>query len=111
MVNPLLAVSAGALLSISVRLIGIVASASVSDHQCCVNTKGRFAFVDARRGIAALSVVAFHADDGRHIAELLGTIPSWLRFPVGDGDLRRTGNRRPNRHRLTIQSLHPRSVQ
>jgi peptidoglycan/LPS O-acetylase OafA/YrhL len=36
----------------------------------------RFAFVDALRGFAALSVVLFHAYEGRHITDLLAHLPA-----------------------------------
>jgi peptidoglycan/LPS O-acetylase OafA/YrhL len=43
----------------------------------------RFSFIDALRGLAALSVVLFHAVEGKHISVL----PDWLRVVIGHGDL------------------------
>ena len=46
----------------------------------------RFAFVDALRGLAALSVVVFHVAAGGHIPELLAALPSWLVAGIKRGD-------------------------
>jgi peptidoglycan/LPS O-acetylase OafA/YrhL len=47
----------------------------------------RFSFVDALRGIAALSVVLYHAIVSSHVAELAETMPGWLRTALEHGDL------------------------
>lgn len=38
----------------------------------------RFAFIDALRGLASLSVVLYHAYEGGHIAGLLALLPAWI---------------------------------
>jgi peptidoglycan/LPS O-acetylase OafA/YrhL len=48
---------------------------------------GRFALVDALRGIAALSVVLFHLKAGNHIPGLQALMPTWVEALVGHGDL------------------------
>jgi peptidoglycan/LPS O-acetylase OafA/YrhL len=48
---------------------------------------GRFTFVDALRGIAALAVVLCHAVEGDHIPELLALMPRWLSTVVHHGNL------------------------
>jgi peptidoglycan/LPS O-acetylase OafA/YrhL len=47
----------------------------------------RFSLVDALRGIAALSVVLFHAIEGKHITELAEAMPAWLRTALEHGGL------------------------
>jgi peptidoglycan/LPS O-acetylase OafA/YrhL len=43
----------------------------------------RFAFVDALSGLAALSVVLYHAYEGGHIAGLLAQLPAWVTHLLG----------------------------
>ncbi len=45
----------------------------------------RFAFVDALRGFAALSVVLYHADEGGHITGLLAHLPAWVAHVLRQG--------------------------
>lgn len=52
-----------------------------------MNYGSRFSFVDALRGIAALSVVLFHGNEGGHITELFGAMPFWLQFMLRHGNL------------------------
>jgi peptidoglycan/LPS O-acetylase OafA/YrhL len=47
----------------------------------------RFLFIDALRGLAALSVVLFHAWEGRHVDELLAAMPAPARVPFHYGAL------------------------
>jgi peptidoglycan/LPS O-acetylase OafA/YrhL len=47
----------------------------------------RFTFVDALRGIASLSVVLYHAAEGRHITGLLALLPSWVAQVLKQGGL------------------------
>jgi peptidoglycan/LPS O-acetylase OafA/YrhL len=47
----------------------------------------RFTFVDALRGIASLSVVLYHAAEGRHISGLLALLPSWVAQALKQGGL------------------------
>ncbi len=47
----------------------------------------RFTFVDALRGIASLSVVLYHAAEGRHINGLLALLPSWVATVLKQGGL------------------------
>ncbi|WP_027516211.1 acyltransferase [Bradyrhizobium sp. WSM1417] len=47
---------------------------------------GRFAFVDALRGLAALAVVLFHALEGGHIPTLEEAMPVWLKFVLSHGN-------------------------
>lgn len=53
-----------------------------------VRPQGRFAFVDALRGIASLGVVMFHAAEGRHITGILGLLPAWVAIGNGRRPLR-----------------------
>lgn len=53
------------------------------DETEAAKSKGRFAFVDALRGFAALAVVLFHAIEGDHVRSL----PEWLRIIIGHGHL------------------------
>ncbi len=48
---------------------------------------GRFAFIDALRGLAALSVVLFHAKEGGHIPEIFNRMPGWIEALVENGNL------------------------
>jgi peptidoglycan/LPS O-acetylase OafA/YrhL len=48
---------------------------------------GRFLFVDALRGVAALGVVLFHLKAGHHIPLLASALPTWLNFVIDHGDL------------------------
>jgi peptidoglycan/LPS O-acetylase OafA/YrhL len=45
----------------------------------------RFAFVDALRGFAALSVVLYHAYEGSHITGLLAHLPAWVTHLLRQG--------------------------
>jgi peptidoglycan/LPS O-acetylase OafA/YrhL len=47
----------------------------------------RFVFVDALRGLAALGVVLFHANEGHHITELFGYFPHFLQVGLENGSL------------------------
>jgi peptidoglycan/LPS O-acetylase OafA/YrhL len=47
----------------------------------------RFTFVDALRGLAALGVVLFHAEEGQHISELFSHLPYWLQIGLDHGSL------------------------
>jgi peptidoglycan/LPS O-acetylase OafA/YrhL len=40
--------------------------------------KQRFAFINALRGVGALSVVFFHASEGGHIPSVVASLPGWL---------------------------------
>lgn len=46
----------------------------------------RFTLVDGLRGIAALSVVLFHAVEGNHITQLFAGMPIWLRWTLEHGN-------------------------
>jgi peptidoglycan/LPS O-acetylase OafA/YrhL len=46
----------------------------------------RFTLVDALRGVAALSVVLFHAVEGNHIPALFGAMPAWLQTVLEHGN-------------------------
>jgi peptidoglycan/LPS O-acetylase OafA/YrhL len=48
---------------------------------------GRFVFIDALRGLAALAVVLFHAKEGHHIDGLLAVLPGVAVAPFARGDL------------------------
>src|SRR5687767_8776 len=48
---------------------------------------GRFTFVDALRGVAALAVVLFHAVEGGHIPDLMAVMPAWLTAMISHGHL------------------------
>lgn len=47
----------------------------------------RFAFIDALRGFASLSVVLYHAYEGGHIAGVLALLPAWVARVLKQGDL------------------------
>jgi peptidoglycan/LPS O-acetylase OafA/YrhL len=47
----------------------------------------RFAFVDALRGFAALSVVLYHAYEGSHITGLLAHLPAWVTYLLKQGGI------------------------
>lgn len=47
----------------------------------------RFTVIDAFRGLAALSVVLFHAGEGGHITELLTRLPDWVGWAIKHGEL------------------------
>jgi peptidoglycan/LPS O-acetylase OafA/YrhL len=47
----------------------------------------RFVFIDALRGLAALGVVLFHAEEGHHITELFGHLPHLLQIVLENGSL------------------------
>jgi peptidoglycan/LPS O-acetylase OafA/YrhL len=47
----------------------------------------RFTFVDALRGLAALSVVLYHAYEGGHIAGLLAHLPAWATHLLRQGGM------------------------
>jgi peptidoglycan/LPS O-acetylase OafA/YrhL len=48
---------------------------------------GRFLFIDALRGFAALAVVFYHAKEGGHISELTEKMPAFLDALFTHGDL------------------------
>lgn len=48
---------------------------------------GRFLFVDALRGIAALGVVFYHLAGGNHIPLLTSALPAWIVFIFNHGNL------------------------
>lgn len=52
-----------------------------------VRPNTRFVFIDALRGLAALSVVLFHAVEGHHIPELFGRLPYGLQIGLENGNL------------------------
>jgi peptidoglycan/LPS O-acetylase OafA/YrhL len=52
-----------------------------------VRPNTRFVFIDALRGLAALSVVLFHAVEGHHITELFGHLPYGLQIGLENGNL------------------------
>lgn len=54
---------------------------------CKAAPQGRFAFVDALRGIAAFVVVLFHALEGSHIPALEEAMPRWFKFLISHGNL------------------------
>jgi peptidoglycan/LPS O-acetylase OafA/YrhL len=47
----------------------------------------RFAFVDALRGLAALSVVLYHSYEVGHIAGLLAHLPAWVTHLLRQGGI------------------------
>ena len=49
--------------------------------------KRRLVFIDALRGVAALSVVLFHAIEGKHIPALQAAMPAWLLWIIEHGHL------------------------
>jgi len=50
-------------------------------------TARRFASLDALRGIAAMSVVLFHANEGGHVTELVQRMPPVLALALAHGNL------------------------
>jgi peptidoglycan/LPS O-acetylase OafA/YrhL len=48
---------------------------------------GRYLFIDALRGLAALAVVVFHAKEGHHIDALVAVMPRPLVAVIGHGHL------------------------
>src|ERR1019366_7007946 len=48
---------------------------------------GRFAFIDALRGLAALSVVLFHAKEGNHTPDMFSLMPGWIAALFDNGNL------------------------
>ncbi|OJW18961.1 MAG: hypothetical protein BGO49_18145 [Planctomycetales bacterium 71-10] len=49
--------------------------------------RGRFVFVDALRGVAAMGVVVFHVFEGKHLEHLAAVLPAWLRQVIEAGHL------------------------
>ena len=47
----------------------------------------RFTLVDALRGVASLSVVIYHAAEGRHLTGLLALLPAWVAQVIKQGGL------------------------
>ncbi len=47
----------------------------------------RFAFIEELRGVAALAVVLYHAHEGRHIAQVMTSLPAWAQWPIEHGYL------------------------
>jgi peptidoglycan/LPS O-acetylase OafA/YrhL len=47
----------------------------------------RFALVEELRGLAAMAVVLYHANEGKHITHLMEYVPSWARWPIENGHL------------------------
>ena len=62
-------------------------SASVADVESQAARSRRFTFIDSLRGIAAMSVVLFHAEQGQHIDGLLAKSPDALRVVLEHGNL------------------------
>jgi peptidoglycan/LPS O-acetylase OafA/YrhL len=58
----------------------------VAGAEAHISTR-RFAFVDALRGLAALSVVLYHAYEGSHIAGLLAHLPAWVTHLLRQGGI------------------------
>ena len=50
-------------------------------------TSPRFGLVEELRGAAALAVVLYHAYKGRHVPDLMATMPDWLKWLVTHGYL------------------------
>jgi peptidoglycan/LPS O-acetylase OafA/YrhL len=48
---------------------------------------GRFVFVDALRGLAALGVVIYHFTEANHIPALISALPRWIGLIVEHGNL------------------------
>lgn len=48
---------------------------------------GRFAFIDALRAVAALSVVLFHAREGKHVEIIFSRLPRWIAALIQHGNL------------------------
>lgn len=60
---------------------------STSSSKPSALPKGRYVFIDAFRGFAALAVVLFHAESGGHIDALADAMPGFLRAILTHGDL------------------------
>ena len=58
----------------------------MADAEAHISIK-RFAFVDALRGFAALSVVLYHAYEGGHITGLLAELPAWVTQLLRQGSI------------------------
>lgn len=52
-----------------------------------VAPNNRLVFIDALRGVAAMGVVLFHAEEGHHIPELLVLLPYWFQSVIEHGNL------------------------
>ncbi len=63
-------------LSGATRTSATTCSDTVTYHER-PRSRGRFVFVDALRGIAALWVVLFHAYEGKHITQVAARLPRW----------------------------------